>query len=343
MEKVNCAIFGYGYMGEIRHRMINKHPNLELKKICDNRVEKISLKEDCELVADPRHIIDSEVEAVFICTPNHMIPELAVNCLERGKHVFCEKPPGKTLDDIKIIRNAELNNPGTKLMFGFNHRYHPSIIKAKSIVDSNRLGSVVALRGLYGKSGGKNFSESWRNNFSISGGGILLDQGIHMLDLFNLFMGGFKSAKAFLSNDYWGFDVEDNAVVILKNGDNKLAVLHSSATFWKHVFQLNIILDKGYLKIEGLLSKTGSYGREKLVIGHREFEDISQAVGNPSEETIYFDKDLSWEIEVDMFATSILKNMPVNGSNSEDAYNAMKLVHLAYQDSDFPLYYKELI
>jgi len=331
-------------MGQIRHQMINMHPHLELKKICDNRpLEKNSRNKNFKLVSDPIEIIESDIDAVFICTPNHMIPELAINCLERGKHVFCEKPPGKTLDDIKLIRNAELKNPKTKLIFGFNHRYHPSVIKAKSIVDSGRLGKVVALRGLYGKSGGKNFGESWRNKFSISGGGILLDQGIHMLDLFNLFMGDFKSAKAFLSNDYWGFDVEDNAVVILKNNDNRLAVLHSSATFWKHVFQLNIILDKGYLKIEGLLSKTGSYGREKLVVGHRQFEDESQALGNPSEETIYFDKDLSWEIEVDMFAQSIIKNIPVHDSNSEDAYKAMELVHLSYKDSGFPLYSKGVI
>ena len=88
MEKVNCAIFGYGYMGEIRHHMIDKHPNLELKKICDNRLDKVPRQSNFQLVTDTQDIIESDVEAVFICTPNHLIPELAVNCLERGKHVF---------------------------------------------------------------------------------------------------------------------------------------------------------------------------------------------------------------------------------------------------------------
>ena len=102
-------------------------------------------------------------------------------------------------------------------MFGFNHRFHPGVMKAKANVDSGSMGKVIALRGLYGKSGGKNFSESWRNDIQLSGGGILLDQGIHMLDLFNLFLGKFSNVKSFLSNCQWNFDVEDNAVVILKN------------------------------------------------------------------------------------------------------------------------------
>ena len=236
------------------------------------------------------------------------------------------------------MQEAERKNPGTKLMFGFNHRYHPGVMRAKSIVDSGRLGKIISMRGLYGKSGGKNFAHSWRNDFTISGGGILLDQGIHMLDLFNFFLGGFTSVKAFLSNGHWGFDVEDNAVVILKNEQNQMAMLHSSATFWKHMFQLNVIFEKGYLKLEGLLSKTGSYGRETLVIGHRQFEDESEALGNPSEETIYFDKDLSWELEVNRFVDYILNDKPVLESNSTDAYNAMELVHRGYHDSDFPIY-----
>ena len=132
-------------------------------------------------------------------------------------------------------------------------------------------------------------------------------------------------------------------MVILKNDENQLAVLHSSATFWKHMFQLNIILEKGYLKLEGLLSKTGSYGRETLVIGRRQFEDETEAVGNPSEETIYFDKDLSWEIEVSRFVDCIVNSKPVLDSNSSDAYKAMELVHLCYKDSGFPIYHKEII
>ena len=338
---LSVGIIGYGYMGEIRRSVVDKHPNLVLSTICDIDNKKLNNEKNIKIVSDPEKILKSDIDIVFICTPNHQIPELAIKCLEHGKHVFCEKPPGRTLEDIKRMREAEKAYPGTKLMFGFNHRYHPGVLRAKSIVDAGRLGKVVALRGLYGKSGGKNFAQSWRNDFSVSGGGILLDQGIHMLDLFNYFLGGFTSAKAFLSNSHWGFDVEDNAVVILRNKQNQMAMLHSSATFWKHMFQLNIILEEGYLKLEGLLSKTGSYGRETLVIGRREFEDETEAVGNPSEETIYFDNDLSWELEVKNFTDYIVNNKPVLESNSTDAYNAMELVHRCYRDSGFPIYQKE--
>ena len=162
-----------------------------------------------------------------------------------------------------------------------------------------------------------------------------------MLDLFNHFLGGFTSLKSFLSDSHWGFEVEDNAVVIMKNDYDQLATLHSSSTFWKHMFQLNVILEKGYLKLEGLLSKTGSYGREILIIGKQQFEDEAEALGNPSEESIYFDKDLSWELEVSQFVDCILNDKPVTKSNSSDAYSAMELVQRCYQDSGFPTYQKE--
>ena len=340
-KQFKCAIIGYGYMGEIRHRVVDQLDCAELTIICETDASKIKGALNYEVVSDPTKVIESDVDVVFICTPNHLIPELTVQCLAKGKHVFAEKPPGRTLNDIELMIAAEKQNPRTKLMFGFNHRFHPGMMKAKAIVDSGRMGKVIALRGLYGKSGGKNFSTSWRNDIKVSGGGILLDQGIHMLDLFNYFLGGFTSVKSYLSNYQWNFDVEDNAVVILKNESGQLAMLHSSATFWKHMFQLNIILEHGYLKLEGLLSKTGSYGRETLVIGRRQFEDETEAVGNPSEETIYFDKDLSWELEVKQFIDCILNDKQVTECNSNDAYNAMELVHRCYQDSGFPIYQKE--
>jgi len=325
-------------MGQIRHKTINQNLNTELSIICDLNKSSDIPKGSYEIVEDWKEIISAEIDAVFICTPNHLIPKLVSSFLDNGKHVFAEKPPGRNLSDILRMREYEKKNPDRKLMFGFNHRYHPGIMKAKSIIDSRQFGNVVALRGLYGKSGGVNFKDSWRNEYSISGGGILLDQGIHMLDLFNLFIGSFSSAKAFLSNDHWNLDVEDNAMVIFRNEKNQLASLHSSATFWKHTFELNVILENGYLKHEGLLSKSGSYGREKLTIGNRQFEDESDAVGNPSEEIIYFDKDLSWEIELEKFTNYILNDLEVDESNSNDALNAMDLVNKCYLNSGFDLY-----
>jgi len=201
------------------------------------------------------------------------------------------------------------------------------------VVDSGRLGKILNMRGLYGKSGGKNFRNSWRNNNEISGGGILLDQGIHMLDLFRYFCGDFEYVKSFINNSFWKFDVEDNAYVILKNKKGQNAFFHSSATMWNHTFKIDIALEEGYIVVDGLLSKTGSYGREKIVIGKRQFEDEASAVGNPEEEVTYFDRDLSWNLEVEEFIECIDQDRKVAISSSGDALKVMEIIEKAYRDA----------
>lgn len=320
-------------MGEIRRRVVDAHPDLDLRLVCESEPNKIKPGQSFQVVDSPDKVLESDVDLVFVCTPNNHIPTLTIEALKRGKHVFAEKPPGKSLKDIELIRQQEEMSPKSKLMFGFNHRYHPGILKAQDLISSGRFGKILWVRGIYGKSGGKNFKESWRNKKEVSGGGILLDQGIHMLDLFNLFCGDFEEVKCFASNKYWGFDLEDNAFVILNNRNGQSGMLHSSATFWKHKFKLEIGLEKGYMTVEGLLSKTGSYGRETLTVGKQQFEDEAYAVGNPSEEITYFDRDLSWEIEVQNIVDCIKGNLPVQKSSSIDALRAMRIVDKAYFDS----------
>jgi predicted dehydrogenase len=330
-KRLKCGIVGYGYMGEIRHRVIEQHPSLELVGICETIPSvqaKISGYRVFPILDD---FLKENLDIVFVCTPNVSSPDICIRSLLAGKHVFCEKPPGRDLQDIQRIRGHE--RPELKLMFGFNHRFHPGIIKSKVMIESGRFGKIVNLRGLYGKSGGVRFKDSWRNDRDISGGGILLDQGIHMLDLFRYFCGDFDDVKCFTSNAYWKFAVEDNAYVILSSKKDYFAMLHSSATFWKHTFRIDITLEGGYMVIEGLLSKSGSYGREKLVVAKRQFEDEASAVGNPSEEITYFDQDLSWNLEVDEFVKSILEDQPVTNSSSLDALRVMEIIDKAYQDA----------
>jgi len=329
---LTCGIVGYGYMGEIRRAVIERHPEqLKLIGICDTNDAIRAKIQNIPTFAKVDELLAQKPDIVFVATPNCFSPEVCIKALDLGMHVFCEKPPGRDVQDIKDIMAHEKN--GVKLMFGFNHRFHPGIIKAKVIADSGRFGRVINLRGLYGKSGGIQFRKSWRNNREISGGGILLDQGIHMLDLFNYFCGSFNEVKCVTSSDFWKFEVEDNAFVVLKNQKNQGAMLHSSATFWKHMFRLDITLEQGYMTVEGLLSKSGSYGREKLIVASRQFEDETHAVGNPSEEITYFDRDLSWDTEVEEFARCILENQPVSLSSSADALNVMQIIEDAYKDA----------
>jgi predicted dehydrogenase len=328
-KKLKCVVFGYGYMGQIRHRVISSNSNLELIGIFDR--DKSNLKDTNKNLIIEKYldIKNIDFDIAFVCTPNNVSPNLVVDCLKLNKHVFCEKPPGKNIKDLFKIKKQI--KPNLKLMFGFNHRFHPAVLKANEFIKNDTFGKIVNIRGVYGKSGGQNFKKSWRNDPKVSGGGILLDQGIHMIDLFRFFCGNFNQIKCFSSNSFWKFKVEDNAFLILKNKINQIAFLHSSSTLWRHTFRIDITLETGFILIEGLLSKTGSYGQEKITFGKRQFENVSKAVGNPSEKVIYFDKDNSWDLEVKQFIDFIYKNNKVNINSFEDAYQSMLLVEKAYK------------
>lgn len=334
VRKLKAGIVGYGYMGKIRKAVVDEHPDLELCGICDINLPVTDLNSKCETFRYYPDLIKSDVDVIFVCTPNAYSPEIVIYSLNHGKHVFCEKPPGRTVKDIREIIEAEKANKHLKLMFGFNHRYHPGIKEAKILVDSGRFGKILCLRGVYGKSGGLNFEKSWRNRREISGGGILLDQGIHMLDLFRLFCGDFQEVKGFITNSYWNIELEDNAFVVLRNDQAQVAMLHSSATLWKHTFHLDILLEKGYLIISGLLSRTGSYGRETLIVGKQQFEDETFALGNPREEITYFDQDVSWSSEVNDFLDCIQNDKPIVNSSSQDALKIMELIDRIYKDDN---------
>lgn len=333
MNKLRCGIVGYGYMGEIRKRVIERHPRCALVGIVETNEEKRLSVRECPIFSSLEELLQQDVDAIFVCTPNRYAPALCIQSMQRGKNVFCEKPPGRTVEDVNNIIKAEKENSGVKLMFGFNHRFHPAMLRAREIVESGQLGSILNLRGLYGKSGGLNFRQSWRNDKEMSGGGILFDQGIHMLDLFRYYGGDFEMVKCFMSNAYWNFDVEDNAFVILQNKKRQQAFLHSSSTMWKHTFELSIACTEGYMIVRGLLSKTGSYGRETLTIAERQFEDVTCAIGNPSENIIYFDRDESWDLEVQEFIRCIDENRSITMSSSHDALRVMEIIEQAYEDA----------
>ncbi len=328
---LRCGIAGYGYMGEIRESVIKENPRLLLEGIFEKDPAVRERIKNCEAFNSLEDLFNKDIDIIFVCTPNLYSPEICIKSMKRGIHVFCEKPPGRNIEDVKNIIKAERNK--VKLMFGFNHRFHPGIIKAKVVADSGRLGKIINIRGLYGKSGGKNYRNSWRNDKEISGGGILLDQGIHMLDLFRYFCGDFEHVKSFVNNFYWKCEVEDNAYVILKNKKGQNAFFHSSSTMWNHTFKIDLTLEEGYIVVDGLLSKTGSYGREKIVIGKRQFEDEASAVGNPEEEVTYFDRDLSWNLEVEEFIKCIDQDRKVTICSSEDALKVMEIIEKAYRNA----------
>lgn len=321
------GIIGYGKMGRIRARAIAESGVAKVVSIFDTVPV---LDAPCRVVADESGILDDpQIDAVFICAPNFRIPALVKKCLKKGKHVFAEKPPGFTASDVEEVRIVEASTPGLKLMYGFNHRHHASIQKMKSIVDSEELGKILWMRGRYGKEVDESYFETWRADPKLAGGGIMLDQGIHMLDLFLYFCGGFDEVHALVSNLHWKIEgLEDNVFAIMRNNESGVsASLHSTMTQWRYLFSLEVFLEGGALILNGLKTSSGVYGDEDLAI-KRNSPDT--AGGFSDEEHIIYHTDLSWMSEIEKFFDCIARDVPVELGNSDDALRLMKVMDRIY-------------
>jgi predicted dehydrogenase len=313
-------------MGGIRAHTIRENPNTILVSGTDPNPPASGFG-DIALVSTYQEVIDSDVDAVFVCTPNRFIPDVVVAALDAGKHVFCEKPPGCSMADIARIQEAEARHPGQVLKVGFNHRYHFGIMEAKRIVESGTYGRVMWMRGVYGKAQGSGDPQEWRLDPAMAGGGILFDQGIHMLDLFRHFAGEFREIKSMCTTAYWNIPVEDNAFALLRNDDGCIAMLHSSFTQWKHRFTLEIFMEDGYVIVDGMPSTSRSYRDEWIIQGRRH---TGYAVGNPPEESTFCNTDPSWELELEEFVHCIRTGEPLRNGTSRDAYETMRLVFGIY-------------
>jgi|TARA_B100001971_G_scaffold214989_1_gene256127 predicted dehydrogenase len=352
---LRVGIAGYGVVGKKRRISIDNHSNMQTIAVCDVRfrddgtmiasesvqeayeelenssMEKIcvgTIEDGVHFSNNYRYLLEKyPLDILFVCLPNYLSTEVTIAGLEKGMHVFCEKPPGRTVEDVRNVIEVEKRYPHLKLKYGFNHRYHGSVKKAKKIIEQNEFGSIINFHGIYGKSIMEPFVGHWRAKRKYSGGGILLDQGIHMLDMFRYFCGDFEEVKSFVSNRYWNYDVEDNAYAILRNKNGTVAMIHSSATQWQHSFKLEITLKKGYMELSGILSGSKSYGQERLIIVPRQENSI---VGSLKEEVISYIQDTSWNDEVVEFADLIVNDKPVENGSSYDALKVMELVYSIY-------------
>lgn len=323
------GVIGYGKIGRLRARLSEAHPDLMVDSVCDVYELPESESLPYPYFRDYREVIARKPDIVFVCTSNDKLAEVTIDALNSGCHVFSEKPPGRNVAEIKAMMQAETDNPGLKLKFGFNHRYHDSVIQAHQLVKANRLGKLLAVRGLYGKSGAADYETQWRNDLKISGGGILLDQGIHMLDLMLLFCENFDEVQSMINTLHWNINVEDNAFALLRNRKNQVGMLVSSAIQWKHTFQLDVVLEEGYLSLRGILSNSMSYGRESLVMARKTFEEGK--VGTPEEQVTYFDSDQSWQREIDEFVDCVKNDKPVQIGSSQDALRVLDLIYRIYE------------
>jgi predicted dehydrogenase len=329
---MRVGIAGYGVVGKTRHASISKNTSFQIVAVSEsNKEAQKNIPAEVEIFDSYKDLIsDADIDIIFISLPNKFAADATSLSLKKGLHVFCEKPPAKTLSELMSIKEISIQNPNLKLMYGFNHRFHSSVEEAKTIIDRNTLGKIINMKGVYGKSQMISFNQTdWRTKREESGGGILLDQGIHMLDLIRYLSGhNFTEVFAFVDNAFWNFDVEDNAYVLMKSSDGVVAQLHSSATQWRHVFNLEITFEKGSLVLGGLLTGSKSYGDETLKVIT---SDLSKDQGAPRESTSKYNEDVSWDNEIKYFAKSLQDDLNIQRGSIEDAIETMSLIETIYK------------
>jgi len=329
---MRVGIAGYGVVGKTRHKSLELNTSYKVTAISESSMEaRKSIPKGIDIFNDYKSLIaDAKIDVVFISLPNQFAAEASYLSLQKGLHVFCEKPPARTHAELLAVKEQSLKSPNLKLMYGFNHRFHLSVEEAKSIIDSNSFGRIINMKGVYGKSQMISFNQTdWRTSREAAGGGILLDQGIHMLDLIRYLSGeSFTQVFSFIDNAFWNFDVEDNAYVLMKSPKGVVAQLHSSATQWRHVFNLEITLEKGSLILGGLLTGSKSYGDEVLTVIT---SDPLIDKGTPRELTSKYNEDVSWDNEIKYFSNSLENNTSIERGNIDDALETMLLIETIYQ------------
>jgi len=327
MKKLRVGIAGFGVVGKIRRQHIDAHPQMKVVAVCDQYFADSTKKlNDLRCFVSYKELLKVPLDILFVCMPNYLTPEVTIAGLDKGLDVFCEKPPGRSVEDMLAVRACEKKHPKQKLMYGFNHRYHESVRKALSVMNSGKLGKIINLRGNYGKSKIIRFDSDWRTKRAMAGGGIFLDQGIHMVDLMRLFAGEFTEVHSFISNDFWKHDVEDNAYALMRTQEGIIGMLHSSATQWRHSFNLAITLTKGSIILSGILSSSKTYGAETITIVYAKDKDA----GDPYEETIRYNEDNSWRDEIFDFARAVIQNKKIVYGSSKEALETMKMVYRIY-------------
>ena len=320
---MKVAIIGCGLIGEKRARHL---AGAKLELCVDTIAEKanqLAKKYGSEASTNWQTAVNHpEINIIIVATPHAFLSEIAVAALQKNKHVLLEKPGGKRSIDLEPLH---LHAKHSFIRIGFNHRYHRAFQKARELVDQDALGELMYIRARYGHGGRLGYENEWRASPQISGGGELIDQGIHLIDLARWFLGDFSEVQGHANTYYWNMPVEDNGFLLLKTPKKQVAFLHASCTEWKNLFSFEIYGHKGKIDIQGL---GGSYGTERIT-----FYKMSPTMGPP--ETFIWEypmTDNSWEVEFAEFLEDIQLNRHPKAS-VHDAEAALRIVEEIYRIS----------
>ena len=313
MDKIRCSVVGCGRMGLRRARTIVNHPEAELRYVSDVNSElakKVAQDFGVEAVEVGEAISKSDVDCVIVSVPNKFHPEIVIPALERGKHVWCEKPLARNPEEgWKMVEAAIKNDCFLKV--GSNLRYFPSVQKGKELLDAEAIGEILFLRGWVGNSGWQ--LKSWYSEVELIGGGTFLDNGVHLLDIYRWFLGEAVECIGYVSTAYWPVHpLEDNGMGIFKFENGCLAFLHSSWTEWADYMYMEIYGKEGYIKIDNRMPNCITIlGRKD---GSQEIFDFSRLPPK------------SYELEFNDFIKAIKENQ----QPSPSGFDGLRAVEMAF-------------
>jgi len=326
-RKLGVALIGAGPFGSKRARAVAEHERSRLVVVADSlpgRAETLAKECGCEAETDWRQaVVRDDVQAVIVSTPTPVLAEMSLQAVRSGKHTLAEKPFGRSSEEVRTLAEAA-RAQRVHLKAGYNHRYHPAIRRAHEFCAQGTIGRPIFLRAIYGHGGRAGYQHEWRARAELAGGGELLDQGVHILDLLRWFAGEFLEVTGMISTLFWPISPsEDNVFALLRSKGGALAELHASWTEWKNTFRFEVFGERGYLRVNGL---GGSYGPESLCLGVR--ERLGDA---PREQLFEFpEPDGSLLREWEAFASAVLDGNEME-SDGLDALRTMLLVEAIYQ------------
>jgi predicted dehydrogenase len=322
------AIIGCGLIGHKRAKALGKARLVVCVDIAQDRADRLAATAPgCRAVTDwQQAVADPEVSIVMIATLHDTLAEIAHGAVAAGKHVLIEKPAARNAAELAGLAEAAAAK-GCLVRVGFNHRYHRALQKAYQLVTSGELGPLMFLRARYGHGGRVGYDREWRSDPKKSGGGELIDQGPHLVDLARWFLGDFAEVDGFAATYYWDMPVDDNGFLLLKTVERKVAFLHASCTEWKNTFSFEIYGRDGKIDINGL---GGSYGTERLT-----FYKMLPEMGPPETTSWEYPMaDNSWDVEFAEFLEDIrLKRQPAAGIR--DAVEALHIIEKIYRMSGY--------
>lgn len=328
---LNFAIIGCGLIGRKRLLALGKNP--PLLYTCDldpaRAADLAKLAPGCTAITDYTvALADPRVSAVIVSTLNASLAPITLAAVKAGKHVLVEKPGALNAAQLRtILAAAQLTS--TRVRLGYNHRFHPALQKARELFESGVLGPLMFLRARYGHGGRRGYDREWRADPALSGGGELIDQGVHLIDLAGWFLGEFPTVEGHASTNFWDMKVDDNAFLSLRTATNQTAWLHASCTEWKNLFSLELYGRDAKLAIDGL---GGSYGAEKLT-----YYKMLPEMGPPEITSWEFVRgDDSWALETRAFLDDIrLGREPSPGLR--EGIRTLEIVEEIYRKSGFPV------